>query len=109
MQTAIEKRIDIEKKIARKCVQTLLAAGYSININNGGMVEELPEPSDEFNVVVAAMFAADEDYLNLYKFGKHWGWVRFIYGNAGHEVISDYTTNLESVLSPVNEYADTFA
>lgn len=34
------------------------------------------------------------------------GWVRFVYGNDGHDVISDYTTNLESVLEPINAYAE---
>ena len=34
-------------------------------------------------------------------------WVRLVPGN-GADVLSDYTTNLETVLKPVNEFAEQF-
>ncbi len=34
------------------------------------------------------------------------GWVRFIYGNDGWDVISDYTTNLEPVMKLVQPLID---
>lgn len=40
--------------------------------------------------------------------GGYRHWVRMVPGN-GPDYISDYTTNLESVLKPVNDYAAQFA
>jgi len=34
------------------------------------------------------------------------GWVRFVMGNDGYDVINDYTTNLEKVLKRANQVAD---
>ena len=36
------------------------------------------------------------------------GWVQFIYGNAGFDVINDYTVNLEAALARTNKLADSF-
>lgn len=107
MTTAIEK-IGIEKKIVRKCVQALLAAGFALNIDNMGEEQELAEPCAEFQTVFDAMMAADDDRLTVYKDGECIGWVWFVYGNMGWEVICDYTDNLDDVLKPVNAYAETF-
>lgn len=38
--------------------------------------------------------------------GKRIGWVRMIYGNDGWDVMADYTTNLEDVLTDANKLAD---
>jgi hypothetical protein len=37
---------------------------------------------------------------------RSFGWVRFIYGNDGWDVINDYTTNLEPVIAGVNALAE---
>jgi len=34
------------------------------------------------------------------------GWVYFVYGNDGWDVVSDYTTNLEAVLKGSGELAE---
>jgi hypothetical protein len=34
------------------------------------------------------------------------GWVLFIYGNDGWDVISDYTCNLEPIMGPANELSE---
>src|SRR3546814_19107852 len=60
---------------------------------------------------MAAMFATDEDYLFAMKpdeAGKmeRQGYARLIYGNEGWDVMSDYTTNLESELGGAEAEAD---
>jgi hypothetical protein len=35
---------------------------------------------------------------------RPFAWVRFVYGNDGYDVISDYTTSLEAVLAPINDW-----
>jgi hypothetical protein len=34
------------------------------------------------------------------------GWVRFVYGNDGWDVVSDYTTNLEPHMKNADKLAD---
>ena len=69
------------------------------------------EASTDVRAIIAAMFSTDEDYLFAMTPGedgklKRAGWVRFIYGNTGFDVINDYTTNLETVLAGTNALAD---
>lgn len=95
----------IERTIARATVNALLAAGFKLNINNGGDDDELPAFTTDRAVIEAAMFASDEDRVMVRApadaNGHSWrGWVLLIYGN-GIDVISDYTVNLEVPLTPV--------
>ena len=66
---------------------------------------------------MAAMFTTDEDRLwfsrpedeNLKGSPeRNHGWVYFVYSNDGHDVISDYTTNLEGLLKKANLLADKY-
>ena len=92
-----------EKAIASATIAAILAAGpdHCIDVNDGEeiVLSESRDPS----AILAAMFSTDEDYL-VVRSGKNAsrdGWIRFIYGNSGFDVINDYTTNLESILDPV--------
>lgn len=69
------------------------------------------------------MFTTDEDYLFVYDpkqpdeddaedgraDANKIGWIWFIYGNDGHDVVSDYTTNLEKVLQGATALAEELA
>lgn len=99
----------LEIAIARKTIDVLLAMGYKISVNDGE--EVTVNRSRDRDKILAAMFTTDEDALLVHLSGDAkndgpFGWVRFIYGNDGWDVINDYTTNLEQVLKPVNELAD---
>jgi hypothetical protein len=108
---AVLRRCRVEERIARATVRALLAAGYELSVDNG---EEETKPSRDFAKVAGAMFETDEDYLCIQNAAgveaggrKLWaGWVRFVYGNDGLDVICDYTVNLEAVLAPVLEMAE---
>jgi hypothetical protein len=107
----LETRIQLEKRIARKVVRALLAAGYEITVNNGGDRNEIPYSTD-FSQIVGAMFATDEEHLitrkaDAFKDGAPLkSFVFFVYGNSGYDVICDYGMSLEPVLAPINEYCD---
>src|SRR5262252_875557 len=90
----LEKRIAIEKRIARKVVDALLTAGFAITVSNGGDEDEIVKSTDA-SAIKAVMFATDDERLHTYKDGKPFGWVWFVYGNDGWDVICDYTVNLE--------------
>jgi hypothetical protein len=99
----------VERTIVRRVILDVLAAGYSINVNNGGDTEELPAPSRSAKEVLGAMFATDDEYLILYQNGKRIGWVWFVYGNGGWDVVSDYSTNLEPVMKGSSDLADKYS
>jgi hypothetical protein len=94
---SVKMRQEVEQKIADAFITSALAAGLFVNIDNGGDDFELPTPTNDKELILKTMFAADEDRLYVYKKPddkKAFGWVLFIYGNDGYDVISDYTVNL---------------
>lgn len=94
----VEQRQAVERKIASAVIDDLLKAGYEIVVNDGE--EEVTEKITDKSEILDAMFSTDEDYLLAYLPGMFpiAGWVRFIYGNDGPDVINDYTMSLEPVL-----------
>jgi len=101
----VKTRQRIERQIARKFLRIALAAGYAISLDNGGDDFEFKDSTD-FKFIVGEMFATDEERLYLSKDGKRCGWVYFVYGNDGYDVICDYTTNLEHLMPEVTELSD---
>lgn len=106
---SVAVRQQVERRIARRVIRDCLAAGYTISVNDGG--ETTLKCSRTPRRIVAAMMTTDEDYLLIHRRGEKqaFGWVRFIYGNDGPDVINDYTTNLESVLTGANKLADSLS
>lgn len=110
---SVKMRQLVEKEIATQVIDSLLAAGFAIEVNNGYDDPQLPACSVK-EVILQNMFLTDEDYLvAVTREGKSFGWVRFIYGNDGWDVINDYTVNLESVIGEgtatqkvIDKYAD---
>lgn len=103
-------RIRLEEKIAARVVRTFLRAGHMISVCDG---EEYPikRATDEA-AILAAMFSTDVDRLLVRKVGAErgappLGWVLFVYGNDGVDVISDYTESLEPLMRGINEWVDT--
>lgn len=98
-----------EKVIVKRLVEAAVAAGYSVTIDNGD--REVIVKSRDAEAIVAATRRTDEDMLYLadgpgqLPSRNYFGWVRLIYGN-GADVISDYTTNLEALLKPINEWVN---
>ena len=92
---------DHEDKIVRQVITDLLAAGYELNLENGGEGRELPEFTTDFDTIYREMKATDEDYLlaRIPKSPKV-AFVRFVYGNDGHDVINDYNVSLADALKP---------
>lgn len=100
------RRINIERDIVTRTVSALLKAGCSLSTDanpemgprtkRADVLAELMEVDDE-HLMVFNTPQPEHDYVDV-------GWVRFVYGNDGADVISDYTVNLEGVLQPVFDY-----
>jgi hypothetical protein len=96
-----------ERLIAKQCIADLLAAGFKITVNDGE--DDVLVLSTDPEAILKVMFSADEDqfYVTRTHEGKTQnGWVRFIYGNDGYDVINDCPTNLEEVLTKTEALCD---
>ena len=96
----VKARQAVEREIFRAVVDALLAGGFALSLDNGACEDdpnggyEIAHSTDAEAIVKASM-ATDEERLYAEKNGKRFGWVLFIYGEDGWDVINDYTINLE--------------
>lgn len=106
------QRIKVEQMIVVKAVDALLAAGYALVVDDSQIGDESQyrpaQPTTNRAEILAQMMETDDDALRVLK-DRYEGWVHFIYGNDGYDVISDYTMSLDNVLEPVHKYADILA
>lgn len=95
----------IESLIVRTVVRSLIAAGYEIEVDNnaGEGEEDIRCPyTKNYQKIVASLATTDEEILWARKpKSTEGGWVKILYGN-GEDCISDYTTNLESVIGKID-------
>lgn len=95
METSVKNRIAVERRIVKACIAELLSHGFTLSIFNG---EDETKPTTDSHYLIRHAMLTDEDWLNVHDKDKRIGWVRFVYGNDGWDVICDYTTNLEDHL-----------
>ena len=107
--TNIEKRQNVERRILRQVIADALSMGYLLSVDDGDGFTV--RKSADAAAVLAALMTTDEDYLHLDKFDPNGvrtehGWVRFVYGNDGWDVVCDYSVNIEPVLAGAEKLAD---
>lgn len=104
----VEQRQMIERAIAREAIKGLLADDFKISVFDGE--QTTLKDSTDAAAIEAAMFTTDEDQLHVaHQHVDEKGWVLFIYGNDGHDVIADNTVNIEPSLKGATELADKLA
>lgn len=100
----------MERAIARRFIKIALKQGYLISVDDGTDNDMVLKQSNDPKVILDAMFSVDDERLFLYRPGakdEHWeGWVYFVYGNDGWDVICDYTGRLEPLMERVNKLSD---
>lgn len=101
-------RQQIEKLIVEQAIDELLEQGFWLSVNDG---EEESEITNDRAKVIDAIMNTDNDYLNVHQCSNPpqesiIGWVSFVYGNDGYDVMSDYTTNLEDHLKKTQALAN---
>jgi hypothetical protein len=106
-QKELAKRIATEKRIVGKTIRALKKAGFLFRVDDGG--DDMSPMLTRVNEVLDLCFGTDCVTVFVYVGLREAGWVNFVYGNGGWDVLSDYTTNLEDVLKPVNDFADSLA
>ena len=92
----LKNRIALERRIVRSIVKNALAAGWTIAIDNGGDTYEY-EGTNRARILESIMLT-DDEHLYFFKPGevRPFGWVYFVYGNDGWDVLNDYTCNLDA-------------
>lgn len=107
-------RQEVEKKIVRAFIKSALKAGYvvSVSLERGYDIEEMRESgvlaTSSLPLAMEQAFAGDECHIFVHdpetepvsKTGQliSRGYVYFVMGNDGWDVISDYTGSLEHML-----------
>ena len=106
---SVKMRQIVEHEIAEAVVAELLKADYALLVDIG---DGETAPSVSWTLIIKELFAGDDARLYAHKDGKYFGWVYFVFGNDGWDVISDYTTNLTkfiergAVATIVDKYSD---
>lgn len=105
---SVKMRQEIERKIAIALIESALKAGFAITVNDGE--EDVLKDSISKHAVLKSMFTTDDDTLYLRKPGAtKYSWVKFVYGNDGYDVISDYTIDLEPIMSAADEISEQYS
>lgn len=103
----------IEQKIAAKVVEDILAAGNTITIAYQDGNSDTIKQSNDAAAILAELHQCDVEYLLVHAAGshrfEHLGWVEFIYGNDGHDLISNNTVGIDHLLAGAEALADRIA
>ena len=99
---------EMEAAIVRNAVHELLDHGFTLSVDNGGDDYEIDRSIDP-DAVIAELMNTDEDRLLARTGNSIKGWVHFVYGNDGHDVICDMTVSLEPYLPETVALAETYS
>lgn len=99
---------EIERKIAKQVIDDCLAAGCILEINHDDDESETISIKDSSEATLDEFFACDQEQLYVDLPNGRKGSVLFIFGNDGYDVISDYTVNMEELLTNANRLADQY-
>lgn len=99
MNVKMQQRV--EREIVMATVDALLAAGFNISVDNGASeagTEYACYETTNRKEIESVLYQTDEDTLYAKSRQGMSGYVIFIYGNEGPDVMSDYSTNLEQFI-----------
>lgn len=90
----------IEAQIAGRVVDGLLAAGYTVGVNDGE--DTTVSRSTDRAEILGALETTGEDYILAYdaESGRRIGWVWLVWGNE-EDLITDHTVNLTPIIDPI--------
>ena len=99
---------DMEERIVRNAVHELLDQGFTLSVDNGGDDYEIDRATNA-EEVIAELMNTDEDRLLARAGEEIKGWVHFVYGNDGYDVICDLTVSLEPYLPDTLALAEAYS
>ncbi len=112
---SIKMRQMVEREIVTVLVDSILSNGkrIAVSLERGFDTDDMLLGSTDNVAILEAAMAGDDCHLFVQpatgptlECGRtrvvSEGWVYLVFGNDGWDVISDYTTNLEYLMGPVN-------
>lgn len=102
---SVKHRARMEVTICRLLLNSIVAAGCSAGVDDGDGDLQLGDTSK----MLSAIFGVDEATVEVYRDRNFIGTVSLVMGNDGWDVVSDYTTSLEDIIKPANDYAERLA
>ena len=115
----VRNRVAVERRVVRQFLKDTIAAGFFLVVDEWisefGFDDEEVQPTQDIMQLQNQIFNLDEAHVMLFNEGENpaedvsQGWVYFVFGNSGWDVISDYTTNIEDelhLLTKSNKIAD---
>lgn len=92
-------RRKVERLIVKQVIVDLLAAGYTLTIDHDGEIETI-HITDTSDTIIDEVMACDEEtiYARAATGRPKGSFVKFVYGNDGWDVVSDYGVSLEEHL-----------
>lgn len=105
---SVKMRRMVEKRIVKAFVRSALKAGYrlAVSSDDGYDIDEMLLGSKDVKKIMDEAFAADDCHIFLQPATGPTvedgsvvsdGWVYFVFGNDGWDVVADYTTNLDGL------------
>lgn len=103
-----EIRVQIERTIVCKIVDSALRGEYLVSISNGGEGMEV-DKSSSLTTILDHLHICDVEHIYFHnQNGEYAGSVVMVYGNDGWDVIADCTCNIEidTILADALEFAN---
>ncbi len=104
----LARRIRAEKRMCVALVNACIDRGFSVSVFDGE--EWTVKRSTDRERILMALFSTDQDLLKIHDAaGQSAGWFELVYGNDGHDVVSDFTANevcsniWDDVLRPLSD------
>jgi hypothetical protein len=100
---SIRHRARIEFEVVYRTIKAARKAGFTLSVDDEPDSSKLDDAG-----LLDLLFNLDDAYLILTSRDclQKSGWIRFVFGNNGYDVICDYSINLESLVDQINEYAN---
>lgn len=101
---AVRQRAEMELKVVRAVIADLRSAGFVLRISDG---HDYGEGAVSDEQAIDEIFNLDEAYIHCFRLSPEpVAWIHLVMGNDGWDVVCDYTTNLEPVLTKSRWVAD---
>jgi len=98
---AVKARQDLERRITDEVVKALIGRDFVIRVYDGE--DWACKRTTDPELIQRSIMATDEDYLILFKANEkeRFGFVYLVYGNSGHDVVSDFSDVLGPIIDPI--------
>lgn len=104
---ALTIRLKMERAIVKQVIASLIDAEYEVQAFYDLSGDDVASPvTSDKDIAINNMFETNEASLQVFSKGINIGWVQFVYGNDGYDVIHDYTTNLDTALQAALDICD---